>query len=243
MRYLILALLVIPFGASAQMTRVPSGDGVYQSVVLNVDVTQFLTDVGVSSVDEYCNVYRNDGPYSYWTVGFTVDGGAYYAFPQQADLNNPISIFTYTAQPGDFFPVTQILANCGDASGTLASLEYTGSVLFTLDFTATNPPTNIWGSNSGFWGDDFSTVDIKDSLQASVQATGVSIWPLLYLAGVPLAFAIAYYLLDFLYYSIYLGQTSKISSQSPYLDKMVYRPYKGYNRLRSRAWNRANTLK
>lgn len=106
-----------------------------------------------------------------------------------------------------------------------------------------NNSNSIWGSSNGFWGDDFTAVDVKESMQASVQATGVSIWPLFALMGIPLAFIIAYYLVDFMYYSVYLGQTSKISSQSPYLDKMVYRPYKGYNRLRSRAWNRANTLR
>lgn len=232
MKYLVLALFLFPFtsfGAiESYANRTPSGSGSYQTVVYTVNLD--------SDLQQICDD-RNEGAYTYWTLGDPQNG--VYA-PEQYPLSVDSGIFTLTYS--GVLPVIQVNTGCDSNLGTLFNIEYDGgNTIFTLDDTA--PPPNIWGgSDNGFWGDDFSTVDIKDSLQASVQATGVSIWPLLYLVGVPLAFAIAYYLLDFLYYSIYRGQTSKISSQSPYLDKMVYRPYKGYNRLRSRAWNRKNTM-
>jgi len=53
--------------------------------------------------------------------------------------------------------------------------------------TSTN---NTWGNDAGFWGDDFSTPELKDTLTASVQATGGDLWGLLVFAGVALAFII-----------------------------------------------------
>lgn len=46
-----------------------------------------------------------------------------------------------------------------------------------------------WGGD-GFWGSAFTTDDVSDTLEASVQATGADLWPLLVFVGIAIAFII-----------------------------------------------------
>ncbi len=230
MKYFLFLFLILPINVNADsFSRSPSGTGIYPNVVYTVTIDDIENIcLGLNPNNTYWNISSQD-----------INNIDFVTSNEQYPLTQTTGIFTLSGN----IEAIQTIANCGNIDdginiGTGGNIEYNANnILFTLDQNVT---TNIWGTNNGFWGDDFSTVDIKDSLQASVQATGVSIWPLFYLIGVPLAFILAYYILDFLYYSIYLGQTSKISSRWPYLDKMVYLPYKGYKRLRSRKWNREN---
>lgn len=61
-----------------------------------------------------------------------------------------------------------------------------------LNFDIINPnPENIWGNTgNGFWGDDFTAGALPSTLEASVQATGSEIWPLLIFSGIAIAFII-----------------------------------------------------
>lgn len=72
----------------------------------------------------------------------------------------------------------------------LNSASYQGTQ-FTIFFSLESESNNIWGSNNGFWGDDFTTDDVRNTLQASVQTTGFNIWPLFVFVGIAGAFAIA----------------------------------------------------
>lgn len=236
MKYLsILAFTIVfthvylPYAMADSYSRTPSGNGTYQTVELNVfiDSVDLLTQC----------------PDGFWTAFAQSNFGNNILNTQlKSTSENPATFIL----EGNFLAVEQIVAGCEFSQANISSLEYDNqNILFTIDPNFVSPiSTNTtWGNDNGFWGDSFSIPDIKNNMQASVQATGVSIWPLFALLGIPIAFILAYYLLDFIYYSVIMGQSSKLSSMSPKLDRAVYLPYKGYNRLRSREWNRSNTLK
>lgn len=68
---------------------------------------------------------------------------------------------------------------------------YNSAPTFTFTVIDQPPQSSIWGSSgNGFWGSTTVT-DVTDTLEASVQATGVSIYPLLTFVGIPLGFLIA----------------------------------------------------
>jgi len=55
--------------------------------------------------------------------------------------------------------------------------------------------------------------------------------------------ALAYLIFDFGYKTIIQGRTSYVSSKIMFLDHAPFtKPYKTYNRLRSRKWNMENTM-
>jgi hypothetical protein len=61
--------------------------------------------------------------------------------------------------------------------------------------------------------------------------------------GIPIIFYIGYLLGDFIKYTVIGGRTSIISSKISFLDHTPFvKPYKGYNRLKSKQWNIENTL-
>ena len=58
-----------------------------------------------------------------------------------------------------------------------------------------------------------------------------------------LIISIAYIVFDFGYKTIIQGRTSFLSSKIMFLDHAPFtRPYKGYNRFRSRKWNSQHTI-
>lgn len=61
---------------------------------------------------------------------------------------------------------------------------------FVDDQIITENTNSTWGSSNGFWGDTTPSV-IASDLTASVQDTGLNLWPLFAFLGVGLAFAIA----------------------------------------------------
>jgi len=56
--------------------------------------------------------------------------------------------------------------------------------------------------------------------------------------------AIAYFLFKFAWSQIITstGTTSNLGKRWAWFDRMTYKPYKGYNRLRSRKWNMEHTM-
>lgn len=111
---------------------------------------------------------------------------------------------TYTNLPVDDYRFVMLIGwenigDCGDVNLSTWESGWTsgpnplegGTGSFDVAFSVVAGSSNAtWGSNNGFWG-DVTTSDIKDSLQASVQATGFNIWPLFAFVGVALAFGIA----------------------------------------------------
>jgi len=80
------------------------------------------------------------------------------------------------------------------------------------------------------------TLSIQTILTDSLTDLGAS--ALVILTAV-IGVAVAYYLFNF-GRKLILGQT--FTSWS-WLDRMTYKPYKGYNRFRSRKWNLEHTMK
>jgi len=72
----------------------------------------------------------------------------------------------------------------------LTDPSYQGTTISVTRSLSTPSNNATWGSDNGFWG-DVTTTDIRDSLQASVQSTGLSLWPLFAFVGIGLAFVIA----------------------------------------------------
>lgn len=64
-----------------------------------------------------------------------------------------------------------------------------GGYTFDDGIVPPGPTNTTWGDN-GIWGGDVSTQDVKDTLSASVQATGTNLWPMLVFIGVAIAFTI-----------------------------------------------------
>lgn len=64
----------------------------------------------------------------------------------------------------------------------------------TFQLVSETSSNTTWGSDNGFWGDTTPTAIIGD-MEASVQATGANIWPLMAFVGIPIAFLIAIYLI------------------------------------------------
>lgn len=61
--------------------------------------------------------------------------------------------------------------------------------------------------------------------------------------GSVLVLGLAYLVFDFGYKTIIHGRTSRISSKILFLDHVPFvKPYKGYNRLRSKRWNIEHTM-
>lgn len=81
------------------------------------------------------------------------------------------------------------------------ALEFDGNnTIFSVaeNIVTTN---NTWHSQNGFWGST-TPISILGGMTASVQSTGASIWPLFKYVGIPLAFAIALHLINFIYNSV-----------------------------------------
>jgi len=85
-------------------------------------------------------------------------------------------------------------SECTNASANGFLELITGNPIFsTLPIIEENT-NETWGSPNGFWGDTTPSAIIGD-MEASVQATGVNIWPLMTFVGIPIAFLIALYLI------------------------------------------------
>jgi hypothetical protein len=115
----------------------------------------------------------------------------------------------------------------------------------TLFYTYIAPTqvASLWPGGSLFGTVSNPPVNMLASVSNGVAETGLSIWPLFTLVGVVLAFTIAGYVVNFIKLTVIKGQTSKITSKMPFVDRLTYKPYKGYNRFKSKDWNTRNTLK
>jgi len=72
---------------------------------------------------------------------------------------------------------------------------------------------------------------------------GIFSLSLLAILGVVIVVGVGYLVFDFFYKTIIQGRTSKISSKIMFLDHVPFvKPYKSYNRLRSKDWNINHTM-
>jgi len=63
---------------------------------------------------------------------------------------------------------------------------------------------------------------------------------LLIILGAVIGVAVAYLIYSF-GWSLITGKTGFFTSLFPTLDHKIYKPYKGYNRFRSKEWNMSHT--
>jgi hypothetical protein len=158
-------------------SRTPSGSGTYQEMTFNVtidDLSSCITDWSIYVV--------NMSPFTDHQIGENV--------PVAENSH------TFVVQFDTAYDVIQVTAGCDGVGGSLSSLEYIfyATPLFhTEPYVAPVVVTNLWGSNNGFWGSTTPSV-IAGDLEASVQATGANIWPLIAIVGIPVGFLIALWL-------------------------------------------------
>lgn len=148
----------------------------------------FADYVGVAQIP-HSDIPLNGGQYVYrynldnpvagvYTPANPIQASSYavghYAFTYGSGCTNLSYTACYTATNG----------------GTAGIEVYVQNSLF---YTILPPENALWGSSNGFWGST-TPLDIAGTLQASVQATGVDIYPLLKFVGIPMGFLIALYL-------------------------------------------------
>lgn len=216
--------------ANAQVVtvaRTPSGSGTYQNVVYTINLD--------GSQQSVCD--SNHPGSTYWTISSPQGATA----PEQYLLSQDTGIFTLSANSQT--TITQIVANCDDSEGSLANIDYDGgNTLFILDPNALPINNDVMWSGGTFFGST-SPMQVFSYVATGVITTGPVFWPFFQVVGVVLVFYILELLHDFIQKSVILGQSSKLSSKWPWLDRTVYLPYRGYKRLRSRKWNQEHTLK
>jgi len=188
------------------------------------------------SLPQYIKFQKNAGTGDIFDIHLnkTQTNAIYAIVPYCASIFDENSGYLLYASVDDytFFAYPQYISDVRNPA-------YNNSPIFS--FQMSNNHQNIWVGGSIFGSTTPAT--LVASVGSGVITTGTSIWPLLAFVGVGIAFVIVWLILDFIWYSIILGQTSKLTSKASWLDKAVYRPYKGYNRLRSRKWNLEHTLK
>jgi len=216
MKYLFLLLaFILPSYASAfTYERTPTGTEITSPVSINLTFEQadlsFDSDEGyekwcILAYDDFSNVYSSQ----------TVLKTAYPQIGNNLILNIPVGtviqlVLAHGVLSGD---------DCSNDQNGIAfvdSLEVGANV-----FTIIASSNNLWGSSNGFWGDTTPS-DITDTLQASVQATGLNIWPLIMFVGIPVAFLIAIYLLWLINKTLTPSKKSDDNVINPQGENLIY---------------------
>jgi len=201
MKYFLLSFLLFAAGTvSADFTyRTPSVPGTYSSVSYTVNLDSI-------DIESQCATYPE---FNYWTI----------QVPSGPISNKKIP---YSQKEGTFLlytdataPVTQVVANCGTAEGSLANVDYNdGAELFNL-VASYNQKTAI------------------NLILPALQTYGLAALGIL---GAIVVLMIG--LLVFKYGKRLLFDQS-ITLGGYYLRRV---PYKGYNRFRSQKWNSEHTM-
>lgn len=195
MRYLFLLLaFVLPTYASAYTySRTPTGTEINPPVTVTLNISQAEAEAN-GWVD---NPYLCVDLYAYYDLEDNLIDLDQWSDPEPFVFDTDIS-FTFTnpvdGKYADVYFATVATAQCGNAETDQMNIdaEYDGNnIIFTIGSISTN---ELWGSSNGFWGDTTPTQIVGD-MEASVQATGVNIWPLMTFVGIPIAFLIAIYLI------------------------------------------------
>jgi len=132
--------------------------------------------------------------YLAYTGAFPFDGGApdnqqqIYNFSLSLNPGDEVETVDYNIMTGNEGCDPVLLVN-GPTTGIAGSaVDYTGSILFQIsNITSSN---TTWNNDDAFWGDEFSTAQVKETLTASVQDTSTDLWGLLIFSGIALAFII-----------------------------------------------------
>jgi len=176
---LFLFLVGIHF-ASADITsysRTPAGNGTYQTMHVDID----WTGGAFCSSDWQVKLIQIEYGTGYQEILMT---------PPQATGN---TIGSFDVQFDGSYGIEQIVVGC--EGGTDESVDFDGfnELFLTELYTIPVVQNALWGSSNGFWGST-TPLDISETVVASVQATGIDIYPLLKFVGIPMGFLIALYL-------------------------------------------------
>jgi hypothetical protein len=147
------------------------------------DWLQSCDGVILSDVLPY-DICKKTGTNGIFTFNFTVKNGysIYDLFAEISTGNDINEWYSFSDFDSSF-----ILFGNGDFSGTV---HFNGN-----NFQSNN---NIWVGGNGFWGSTTPS-SILTTMSASVSETGGSIYPLIALVGIPIAFLLALALVSFIY--------------------------------------------
>lgn len=174
--FFISLLVIIPSVSLAyDYSRSPSGSGSYDSIDFTVDAT-------------VCQFNPSNDIDAFSILVWDLDTEQYVESNISSGLSDTVTISGVNANVGAVEIQRYYL---GVPSGTCAEVE--GDYENTSFTLIIGTPSGIWSGSNGFWGST-TVSDITDSLQASVQATGANIYPLLTFVGIPLGFLIAGFL-------------------------------------------------
>jgi hypothetical protein len=167
--------------ASADITsysRTPSGNGTYQTMHVDIDWTG----------GAFCT--------SDWQVKLIQIeyGSGYHEILMTPPQTTGQTVASFDVQFDGSYGIEQIGVGCEGGNDESIEFDDFNELFLTEPYVPPVITNALWGSSNGFWGST-TPLEISETLQASVQATGVDIYPLLKFVGIPMAFLIALYLI------------------------------------------------
>jgi len=207
--------------------RTPAGSEIQNPVTVSISFTDLCGGT------EFANTCGSE--VQYW--GFYIDD----YLTSQGKIQGCYASTTlsgseeYTNLPVDDYRFVMLIgwsdiSDCGDVNASTWESGWTsgpnplegGTGSFDIAFSVVEGSTNqTWGSNNGFWGDT-SVGDVTTAMEASVQATGVNIYPLLTFVGIPLAFLLAGFLIYLINKQLTPVTTGKKEIVNPGGDDIIY---------------------
>jgi len=188
MRYLILLVLfLLPYSTNAFSFVVDPDPAPIDQTQSTVEATCAGTDVNTG--ENWVLYYPNGEPYFWdWCNNGGYDPGFLNDWLSNSDPEGTYTVRGFGFSEDSEAWWTTTLENLPEISEATS--------VSTFCYVACSESENAtWGSANGFWGDDFSAGDIAQTMEASVQATGFNVWPLMTFVGIPIAFLIALYLI------------------------------------------------
>jgi len=230
--FILLALIFIPLGFSHAQTpellyeRItgvsnPGGynssnltSGIGGAVVSGKTITSFAINARTNGTQSnvLLTVYENGTPVSSVVVAVTTQSTAIWT---DFVLPTPINV-----TDGTIMTIRPTL-DSGDNGYPYGEAGGTGSWNLRVYGYDTPSQNTTWNNDNGFWGDVTAT-DIKETMQASVQATGVNIWPLFTFVGIPVAFLIALYLVWLINKTLTPPKKSEENIINPQGENLIY---------------------
>lgn len=223
---LLTIVLFVGVGVSADWT--PTAQGIEIDVPQNVDVYLYFASPNLNAPNFAGQMlYPYDNlPYGQNNNGTTVIYGSTF-------INSPVVLVFVTAGSG-FPDGTTYISAINDPDTVLyaySDQNATCAGIGSVSQCLANIINDTWGNN-GFWGASFTTNDVSETLEASVQATGAELWPLLVFVGIAIAFIVFLQLVFLVNHSVKPKKVVKKKSDSYGPENSNHRDYRAYKRGR-----------
>lgn len=224
---LLLAFVAIPAHAGvSSYTRTPAtnaGDVIQQT---NIDITLTANTFTVGSC--FSSSPTPSLKFNAWAITLTDIYGSTKYRSQTFSTTTLNASFNW--QFDQTYDARQILFSCRRVNGSwteAVSLEFLGGdepfqIIFTTQqYVEPVVVASIWAGSNGFWGSTTPS-EISTAMVASVQATGLNIYPLISLVGIPIAFILVGLMIFLINKQVNTGKNKRVEIINPSGNDLIY---------------------